>query len=122
MRQPGTDAERPDQLFQSPDGDQRLSRSRAARQDPVHAGNARRLSDRLLDPAARRGSDRAGAVLRAGRRDRQRRGTCGELCRDLLRRIVQPKHDLRPRHHAVHLGIDCHPARWLGIAQDQEAA
>src|SRR6266851_584027 len=71
---------------------------------PVHAWHAGRLSSRIAHPDPRHQRRHAGAVLQSELRLRAWPG------RSLLRRKPSPSHGLRPRHHAVHHGVDHLPA------------
>ena len=76
----------------------------------VHAGCAACLSARHLHPAARHRSQHLGAgVPLAGRRHSRH-------VQHVRRRRHPPHGDLRAEHHAVHLGLDHHPAPDHGLA------
>ena len=86
----------------------RLHDPRAAAEDPADAAAAGHLPGRLADPAADR---------RYRQDDRPSSSSEGGGSADCLEQVamfsasqLEPGHDLRPGHHALHLGLDYLPA------------
>ncbi len=88
---------------------------RAEEANLVHARRADRLPARDLYSAARHRSDRMGTDLPhpVGRHPRH--------VQHVRRRRHPPHGDLRPQHHALHLGLDHHPADDDGVAHPRAA-
>ncbi len=95
-----------------------LADSRASHQDRPDAADARHLPRRLSNP----GADPRSGQSACYQQPKRRRGRHARSGRHAQRQPPERCHDLRPGHHALHLGLDYLPAPGQRLSTARTAA